>query len=248
MQGLMQDYPLTIPHLFGRAEQLFSDKEVVTNTATGIERTTYGAWAERTRRLGGVLDDLGIADDGRVATFAWNTARHLELYFAAPCTGRVLHTLNIRLFPEQVTYIVNHAEDEVISVDRSLLGVLGHLLPTFDTVKHVVVMDDGAPTPDPDGVELLDYEALLADASPVEFRVDDEYRAASMCYTSGTTGNPKGVVYTHRSTFLHTLGVMLADSLGVREQDTVLPAVPMFHANACGLAEAAVVAGAKPVL
>ena len=120
MQGLMQDYPLTIPHLFGRAEQLFSDKEVVTATATGIERTTYGDWAERTRRLGGVLDDLGISGDGRVGDLRWNTARHLELYFAAPCTGRVLHTLNIRLFPEQLTYIVNHAEDEVIFVDRSL--------------------------------------------------------------------------------------------------------------------------------
>ena len=122
MQGLMQDYPLTLPHFFWRAEHLYPEKGVTTATAGGLEHETYGQWAERTRRLGGVLDDLGISEDGRVATFGWNTARHLELYFAAPCTGRVLHTLNIRLFPEQLTYIVNHAEDEVIFVDRSLLG------------------------------------------------------------------------------------------------------------------------------
>ncbi|MBX3287239.1 MAG: AMP-binding protein, partial [Actinobacteria bacterium] len=120
MQGLMQDQPLTLPLIFQRAEQLFPNKEVVTALPTGRERISYGRWAERTRRLGGVLDALGISADGRVATFSWNTARHLELYFAAPCTGRVLHTLNLRLFPEQVTYIVNHAEDEVIFVDRSL--------------------------------------------------------------------------------------------------------------------------------
>src|SRR5690606_5214132 len=114
-----------------------------TATATGRERSTYGEWADRTRRLGGVLDQLGLSEDARVGTFAWNTARHLELYFAAPCTGRVLHTLNIRLFPDQLTYIVNHAEDEVIFVDRSLAALLWPLLPTFETVKHLVVMDDG---------------------------------------------------------------------------------------------------------
>ena len=248
MQGTMQDRPLTLAHIFERAERLTPAKEVVTATATGLERCTYAEWAARTRRLGGVLDDLGISADGRVATFAWNTARHLELYFAAPCTGRVLHTLNIRLFPEQLTYIVNHAEDEVIFVDRSLLGVLGPLLGTFTTVKHVVVMDDGGQAADPDGVELLDYERLVAAATPVEFRVDDEDRAASMCYTSGTTGNPKGVVYTHRSTFLHTMGAMLADTVGVRETDVILPVVPMFHANAWGLAHAGVASGAKLVM
>ena len=236
----MQDRPLTLDHIFERAERLNPSKEVVTATATGTERASYAEWAARTRRLAGVLDDLGVSADGRVATFAWNTGRHLELYFAAPCSGRVLHTLNIRLFPEQVTYIVNHAEDEVIFVDRSLLGLLGPLLPTFETVRHVVVMEDGGQAPDPEGVELLDYERLLADASPVEFHVTDENRAASMCYTSGTTGNPKGVVYTHRSTFLHTMGVMLADAVGVCERDVVLPVVPMFHANAWGLAHAGV--------
>ncbi len=244
----MQDRPLTLNHIFERAERLAPTKEVVTATADGMERTTYAEWAARTRRLAGALDALGISADGRVATFAWNTARHLELYFGAPCSGRVLHTLNIRLFPEQVTYIVNHAEDEVIFVDRSLLGLLGPLLPTFETVRHLVVMEDGGQGPDPEGWELLDYESLIAEATPAEFTVDDEWRAASMCYTSGTTGNPKGVVYTHRSTFLHTMGVMLADSVGVRESDVVLPVVPMFHANAWGLAHAGVASGAKLVM
>ena len=160
MKGLMQDVPLTVNHIFGRAEQYFGHKGVTTATADGRERVTYGEWAERTRRLGGVLDDLGISGDGRVATFAWNTARHLELYFAAPCTGRVLHTLNIRLFPEQLTYIVNHADDEVIFVDRSLLALLAPLLPTFERLRHLVLMDDGKGEIPDDlaGHELLDYE------------------------------------------------------------------------------------------
>jgi fatty-acyl-CoA synthase len=253
MDGTMQGRPLTLPHFFHRVERLAPRKEVVTATATGLERVTYAEWAARTRRLGGVLDRLGVSADGRVGTFAWNTARHLELYFAVPCTGRVLHTLNIRLFPEQLTYVANHAEDEVVFVDRSLLGLLGPVMPTLRTVRAYVVMEDGAPVPDPDpellgGAELLDYEDLLAESDPVEFHVDDEWRAASMCYTSGTTGNPKGVVYTHRSTYLHTMGVMLADSVGVSESDVVLPVVPMFHANAWGLAHAGVAAGAKLVM
>jgi fatty-acyl-CoA synthase len=252
MFGTMQDVPLSIIHLFDRAEQLFAHKGIVTAVAGARERTTYGEWSERTRRLGGVLDGLDLAPDARVATFAWNTARHLELYFAAPCTGRVVHTLNLRLFPEQLTYIVNHADDEAIFVDRSLLGLLAPLLPTFERVKHVVMMDDGVgPIPDADalgGRQLLDYEALLADAAPVEFHRVDENTAASMCYTSGTTGNPKGVVYSHRSTFLHTMGALMADSLGARESDRILPVVPMFHANAWGLAHAAVACGADLVM
>src|SRR5213592_4711991 len=157
----MQQTPLTLPIIFRRAERLYKNKLIITSGPTGRVRTTYGEWAERSRRLGGVLNDLGISDDGRVATFAWNTSRHLELYFAAPCTGRVLHTLNIRLFPEQLTYIVNHAEDEVIFVDRSLAALLFPLLPTFTTVKHLVVMDDGkGDVPDANGLVVHDYEAL----------------------------------------------------------------------------------------
>jgi fatty-acyl-CoA synthase len=250
MKGLMQDVPLTLVHFFDRAERLFPDKHIVTATGSGRERTTYGEWAARTRKLGGVLDTLGVSADGRVATFGWNTARHLELYFAPPCTGRVLHTLNIRLFPEQLTYIANHAADEVIFVDKSLCGLLFPLLKTFETVKHIVVMDDGKGEVPADsaGIEVLDYEVLLAAASPVDFRVTDEARAASMCYTSGTTGNPKGVVYSHRSSFLHTMAALMVDGAGVRESDRILPVVPMFHANAWGLAHAAVAAGADLVM
>jgi fatty-acyl-CoA synthase len=251
MQGLMQDRPLSITHLFTRAERIFPGKEIVTATKNGLERTDYGAWAERTRRLGGVLDDLGISADGRVATFAWNTARHLELYFAAPCSGRVLHTLNIRLFADQLTYIVNHAEDEVIFVDSSLVPLLWPLLDTFERTPQIVVMDDGGgEVPSPDGGRpVLDYETLLDQAEPVDWPdITDENQAASMCYTSGTTGNPKGVVYSHRSTFLHTMGVCLADGLGARESDVILPVVPMFHANAWGLAHASVACGSKLVM
>ena len=250
MRGTMMDFPLTLTHLFDRAERLFPRKEIVTNSPTGRQRISYGEWADRTRRLGTVLDDLGISADGRVATFAWNTSRHLELYFAAPCSGRVCHTLNLRLFPEQLVYIVNHAEDEVIFVDRSLLGILGPLLPTFPSVRHLVIMDDGkGDRPEiPSTMAVYDYEELLATASPVQFDITDERRAASMCYTSGTTGNPKGVVYSHRSTFMHTMGTMVADAVGIREADTILPVVPMFHANAWGLAHAGVATGANLVM
>ena len=143
MKGLMQPTQLTLVHLFERAERYSRNKRIITATATGKLTTTYGAWADRTRLLGGVLDNLKISKHGRVATLAWNSARHLELYFAAPCSNRVLHTLNFRLFPEQVTYIVNHAEDEVIFCDTSLWSILEPLMPTFTTVKHLVFMNDG---------------------------------------------------------------------------------------------------------
>ena len=247
MQALMQDYPLALPHIFHRAERMFPGGEIVTATATGKERTTYGRWAERTRRLGGALDQLGISADGRVATFAWNTARHLELYFAPPCTGRVLHTLNIRLFADQLTYIVNHAEDEVIFVDRSLIEQLWPRVGEFKTVRHYVVMDDGKGSI-PDDPRIIDYEELIGGADPVEFHIEDENQAAAMCYTSGTTGNPKGVVYSHRSMLLHSMAVLMADALGISESDVILPVVPMFHANVWGLGHAAPLAGASLVM
>jgi fatty-acyl-CoA synthase len=250
MLGLMQDRPLALPHVFHRAERYFGHKEIVTAGVGGVEsRTTFAETARRVRRLATALDTLGISADGRVATFCWNTAAHLELYLAAPCTGRVLHTLNIRLFPDQLTYIVDHAEDEIVFVDRSLLGLLWPLTARMDTVRYFVVIDDGADCEVPDDPRVLDYERLLADAEPFtgDFVIDDENTAAAMCYTSGTTGNPKGVVYSHRSTVLHSLITLTADALGLSERDVVLPIVPMFHANAWGLPYACLLAGSSVV-
>ncbi|HEX4361204.1 MAG TPA: long-chain fatty acid--CoA ligase [Pseudonocardia sp.] len=245
MLGLMQDRPLALPHVFHRAEQLFGHKEIITATADGEQRTTIAEWAGRVRRLATALDRLGISADGRVATFCWNTAAHLELYMAAPCTGRVLHTLNIRLFPDQLTYIANHAEDEIIFVDRSLLPLLWPLTDKMDTVRHFVVIEDGADAAIPDDPRILDYDQLLAESEPFtgRFVVEDENTAAAMCYTSGTTGNPKGVVYSHRSTVLHSMISLIADGAALSERDTVLPIVPMFHANAWGLPYGCLLAG-----
>ena len=250
MQGLMQSTPLTLDMIFRRAESLWGTKNLATASKNGIQRIEYATWAERTRKLGGVLDKLGISPDGRVATFAWNSTRHLELYFAAPCSGRVLHTLNIRLFADQLVYIANHAEDEVVFTDRSLLPLLGPLLDEFKSVRHVVIMDDcGDGGPEiPDDARISDYEELLAGAQPHPFSVvEDENTAASMCYTSGTTGDPKGVVYSHRSTVLHSMAAMMVDGVGINESDVVLPVVPMFHANAWGLCQAGVMAGSEMV-
>ena len=250
MDGLMMDIPLSLIHLFDRAERIFPEKTIVTATPNGRERLSYKDWADRTRRLGTVLDQLEISDDGRVATFGWNTSRHLELYFAPPCSGRVVHTLNIRLFPDQLAYIVDHAEDEVIFLDHSVAGLIWPLMDGFSTVRHVVLMDDGAPAPDKDAIraEVHDYENLIENAEPSEWKRVEENQAGSMMYTSGTTGNPKGVVYSHRSMVLHTFGAMMADTIGVCERDVVLPVVPMFHANAWGFAHAAVATGSTIVM
>jgi fatty-acyl-CoA synthase len=249
MLGLMQARPLALPHVFHRAEQYFGHKEIVTASTGGETTTTVAEWAERVRRLATVLDTLDVSADGRVGTFCWNTGRHLELYMAAPCTGRVLHTLNIRLFPEQLVYIANHAEDEVVFVDRSLLPLLWPLVDKLETVRHYIVIDDGADVPVPEDPRVHDYEELLAAATPFtgDFVVADENTAAAMCYTSGTTGNPKGVVYSHRSAVLHSLISLIADGAALSERDVVMPVVPMFHANAWGLPYGCLLAGSSIV-
>ncbi|MGH9103522.1 MAG: AMP-binding protein, partial [Acidimicrobiales bacterium] len=167
MDGLMQEYPLTLPMIFRRAERLFADKKVTSVDHVGRSQRSVGEWCERTRRLAGALDELGVSEDGRVGTFAWNNARHLECYFGVPCAGRVLHTLNVRLFADQLSYIVSHAGDEVIFVDRSLLAVLWPLVDGLRSVRRYVVMDDGAGDL-PDDPRLVDYEDLLAASSPVD--------------------------------------------------------------------------------
>jgi fatty-acyl-CoA synthase len=232
MRGTMMDFPLTLQHVFERGTRLFPDREIVSGGTGGSHRYTYREFGARVHRLANALQDAGIKPGDRVGTFAWNHYRHLELYFAVPMIGAVLHTLNIRLFHDQVSYIVNHAADRFIFVDRSLLTVIRTLLPSFESVERLVMMDDGG------ACELgdeLDYEQLLnSGAEHCDFPRLDENEAAMMCYTSGTTGNPKGVAYSHRALTLHTFGESLVDSLGVSERDTVMAMVPMFHANAWG--------------
>jgi fatty-acyl-CoA synthase len=245
MRGTMMDFPLTLQHVFERGTRLFPDREIVSSGTAGSHRYTYREFGERVHRLANALIDMGIQPGDRVGTFAWNHYRHLELYFAVPMIGAVLHTLNIRLFHDQVSYIVNHAADRFICVDRSLLTVIRQLQPTFESVERIVMMDDGG------ACELgneLDYEQLVSSgAAHCDFPRLDEDDAAMMCYTSGTTGNPKGVAYSHRALTLHTFGECLVDSLGVSERDTVMAMVPMFHANAWGLPYASTMVGAKQV-
>jgi fatty-acyl-CoA synthase len=241
LEGLMMRTPLLVRSLAQRAGSLFADREVVSVTATGVERSSWGEVATRARRLASALSQLGIGPGDRVATFGWNSRRHLELYLAVPSMGAVLHTLNIRLFEEDLRYIVAHAEDRVIFLDASLAAVM----PRFEGVAHEVLMPDADARRD----GALDYEQLIASGDPqFQFPDLDENCAAAMCYTSGTTGRPKGVVYSHRSTVLHTLLANLAENLALREADTVAPIVPMFHANAWGLPYAAAMAGARIVL
>jgi fatty-acyl-CoA synthase len=240
MDGLMMDYPLLVRHIAERAETVFGDREIVSRTADGIERSTYRDVVQRARRLASALRETGIQPGDRVATFAWNSVRHLELYLAVPSVGAVLHTLNIRLFEDDLRYIVGHAADRVIFLDASLADVMCR----FDGVEHEVLMPDG---PGERG-GALDYEELIATGDPdFAFPDLDENSAAAMCYTSGTTGRPKGVVYSHRSTLLHSLMVCTTDAIGMRETDSVMPIVPMFHANAWGIPYASALAGSRQV-
>ena len=248
MDGLMQDYELTIQHALWRITKLFPRKEVVTKTETGVHRITYGEMVPRINRLAGALKKLGINQGDRVATLCWNNHRHLELYYAIPCMGAVLHTLNLRLFPKDLEFIISDADDQVIFVDRSLIPILNALAGKIPSARHIVVIGDGGPIPEHQLGDLLDYETLLAAESPTfDWPELKERQAAAMCYTSGTTGNPKGVVYSHRSQFLHTMGVLQVDNLALSERDTVFPMVPMFHANSWGLPYACGFAGCKIV-
>ena len=248
MQGLMMDYPLTLQHAFDRAVRIFHRKEIVTRTDTGLHRYTYREWGKRTAQLAHALQDAGVKQGERIATFGWNTYRHLELYFAIPCLGAVLHTLNIRLFAEQLVYIINNAEDKIIFVDGDLVPLLEGFADQLKTVKQYVIMGE-APHATGKLQPVVDYETFIAgQPESIEWPQLDENAAAAMCYTSGTTGNPKGVVYSHRSIFLHSMALGLADGKALSERDTILPVVPMFHANAWGNPHAGMMMGSKFVL
>src|SRR5438128_9392592 len=249
----MMDLPLTITSIMRYGTSVFGDREVVTWTGDGTRRRTYAEAGRRAARLANALRRLGVDADQRVGTFMWNNAEHLEAYMAVPSMGAVLHTLNIRLSPAEVGYIATHADDQVVIVDASLVPRFAEILPHAGTVKHVIVT--GGPLAGTPGTDQLadaavhSYEDLLAaEADSFDWPTLDERSAAAMCYTSGTTGHPKGVVYSHRSSYLHSLGVCQGNVFALSEQDKVLPVVPMFHANAWGLAYAAVLAGADLIM
>ncbi|HEX9040280.1 MAG TPA: long-chain fatty acid--CoA ligase [Trebonia sp.] len=254
MRSTMMDYPLTIATIMRYGTTVFGDKEVV--TCAGDEaprRRSYADVGERAARLANALRSLGVDGDQRVGTFMWNNAEHLEAYLAIPSMGAVLHTLNLRLAPDQVGYIATHAGDYAVIVDASLIQLFAPVLPLAQTIKHVIVSgtaDEAALAAlAGSGREVHSYEDLLAAASTdFDWPELDERSAAAMCYTSGTTGLPKGVVYSHRSSYLHSMAACTMNGLGVGEHDRIMPIVPQFHANAWGLPYAAMMSGADLVM
>jgi len=246
MLSTMQDRPLTIAALFAHGRTIHAGSEVVTCEGERVRRARFAEVAARAERLAAALRRLGIRPGDRVATFSWNTQEHLEAYLAVPSMGAVLHTLNIRLFPEQLAYVANHAGDRIVLVDDTLAPVLAKVVAELRTVEHFVVVGGGDATPLGD---VLRYEELLAAERPgYDWPALDERAAAAMCYTSGTTGNPKGVVYSHRSTYLHSLASCAGSVFALTERDRILLIVPMFHANAWGLPYTGWMAGAGFVM
>jgi fatty-acyl-CoA synthase len=250
MDSTMQDYPLTITAIMRHGCGIHGARTVTTATGDGYRRTDYRELGHQAGRLANALRRLGVNGDQRVATFMWNNAEHLATYLAVPSMGAVLHTLNIRLFPEQIAYIANEAEDRVVLVDVSLATPLATVLPELKTVHTVIVVGEGdiAPLEDSGRTVLRYADVIAGESAEFDWPQIDEKSAAAMCYTSGTTGKPKGVVYSHRSSFLHAMAACTGNGIGVGASDSVLPIVPMFHANAWGLPYAAMMAGADLVL
>ncbi|HET6504853.1 MAG TPA: long-chain fatty acid--CoA ligase [Amycolatopsis sp.] len=250
MLSTMQDGQLSIANLLRHGSRVHATAEVVTWTDSGPRRESYAELGRNAARLANALRGLGITGDQRVGTFMWNNAEHLAAYYAVPAMGAVLHTLNIRLFPEQLVFIANHAEDQIVLVDGSLAPLLARQLPAMKTVKHVIVANGNpAALAAPAGITVHSYDELLA-AQPDTFPWPqvDERSAAAMCYTSGTTGDPKGVAYSHRSIWLHSMQVCMTDSMRLTQGDKALSIVPMFHAMAWGLPYAAMMVGASLVM
>ena len=249
MRGLMMDMPLMISSLLRYAADYHGDREIVSRMIDGsIHRTNYRETHKRAQRLANALETLGVKSGDRVATIAWNNHRHFETYFAVPGIGAVCHTINPRLFGEQIVYIANHAEDQFVFLDLTFVPLVESIAHELTTVKGYVLMCDADEMPETSLENVLCYEDLLAaESDRYDWPVFDENTASSLCYTSGTTGNPKGVLYSHRSTVLHTLCVMGADTIAIANRDTLLAIVPMFHANCWGTPYACAACGAKIV-